>query len=99
MRSAIGGDLPQSQLPACEPASFSEIVNRIPGGSRFATLTDPPNNERMRNARGGLSHKSPPGVTGSPIDNRSKNFANKGVGIIRPLASKMTFRESCTASL
>ena len=32
-------------LPA---AFFSNMVNRMPGGSRFATLTEAANNERMR---------------------------------------------------
>ena len=70
--------------PAFDAALFSDTVSRIPDGSRFATLTEAPNNERMRYATGGPNPKSPPGVLASPIEKRSKNFAKAGPGIVLP---------------
>jgi hypothetical protein len=51
------------------------MASLIPACSRFATLTKPPNNERMRYAIAGANPKSPPGVMVSPIAKTSKNLA------------------------
>ena len=74
------------------------MVSRIPDGSRFATLTEAPNNERMRYATGGPKPKSPPGVLASPIEKRSKNFAKAALGIDLPRLSMMTLCEFETTS-
>jgi hypothetical protein len=60
------------------------MVSRMPDGARFRTLTEAPNNERMRDARGGPKPKSPPGVIVSPIEKRSKNFDKAELGIVLP---------------
>jgi hypothetical protein len=63
---------------------FSDMVNRIPGGSRFTTLTEPPNKERTRYATAGPSPRSPPGVSVSAIENTSKNFGIAVLEIVKP---------------
>ena len=62
----------------------------MPDGSRFSTPTEPPNNERTRDAKGGPKPKSPPGVSASPIENSSKNFDKERLGIVRPSVSMTT---------
>src|SRR5437762_11023280 len=66
----------------------------IPDGSRFATLTDAPNSERMRYATGGPNPRSLPGVLAFPIENRSKNLATAGLGIVLPRLSMVTVSAS-----
>ena len=61
---------------------LSDMLSRIPDRSRSATLTEAPNNERIRCATGGANLKSPAGVLASLIEKRSKNFAKADVGII-----------------
>jgi spermidine dehydrogenase len=90
-KSSLGAGRPGDQP---EATALSEIVNRIPDGLRFATLTDAPNNERIRYETAGPKPKSPPGVMASPIENISKNFGNASPGILRPQLSMIRLRAS-----
>lgn len=74
------------------------MVNRMPDEARFSTLTEAPNNERIRLAKGGLSPRSPAGVISSPMEKSSKKFVNAEAGIALPVLSITTLRQSGTPS-
>ena len=65
-------------------ACFNDMVSRIPDESRFATLTEAPNKERIRYATAGPSPRSPPGVSVSSTEKISKNFGRAVVEIVLP---------------
>ena len=65
-------------------ARLSEMVSPIPDGVRFATPTDPPNNEKIRYAKAGPTPKSPPGVIASPMEKTSKNSPSAELGMHLP---------------
>jgi hypothetical protein len=65
-------------------ARLSEMVSPIPDGVRFATPTDPPNNEKIRYAKAGPTPKSPPGVVASPMEKTSKNSPSAELGMHLP---------------
>ena len=65
-------------------AFFNDRVSRIPDESRFATLTEAPNKERIRYAKAGPRPRSPPGVSVSSTEKISKNFGKAVVEIVLP---------------
>jgi hypothetical protein len=64
--------------------SLSGMVSRIPDEPRFATLTEAPNNERMRWATAGAIPRSLAGVLASAAEKTSKNFGRTDSGMVRP---------------
>jgi hypothetical protein len=90
-----GWNQPDSR-PLSGAAFLSDMVSRIPDESRFATLTEAPNKERMRYATGGPSPRSPLGVSVSSTEKISKNFGRAVVGIVLPRLSMITVGESAT---
>ena len=75
------------------------MVNRIPGGSRLTTVTEAPNNERIRRARAGPNPKSRPGVLDSSTAKRSKSFGSTESGIVLPQLSITTLGAADLTSL
>src|ERR1700724_2085819 len=74
-------------------AVLKHTVSRIPR-SRFSTPIEPPNRDRIREATAGPSPTSPPAVSDSPIDRRSKNLATSGAGSVGPWLSMISRPES-----
>ena len=73
------GDLydlsPNSRRIQTYDAALREMLSWMPAGSRFSTVTEPPNSETIRCATGGPNPRSPPGKIASPIENTWKKFA------------------------
>src|ERR1700682_1131802 len=94
MRSPVGDRPPQDSATSdpnkgdgemCRDvwahAGLKPPVTRIPC-ARFSTPIEPPNSDRIREATAGPSPTSPPAVSDSPIDRRSKNLATTGAGSV-----------------